>query len=81
MVFSATLTLPASMRRRLRKSGGGATGGTDLENLMDRWVIGGLGVLAPAVLSASCQAFGIACQSIIDSVSESVCWMRISSGV
>jgi hypothetical protein len=35
-VFSATLTLPASLRKRLRKGGGGASGSSDLDSLMDR---------------------------------------------
>ncbi|EFN53172.1 hypothetical protein CHLNCDRAFT_25981 [Chlorella variabilis] len=35
-VFSATLTLPASLRRRLRKGGGGASGSSDLDSLMDK---------------------------------------------
>ena len=34
-VFSATLTLPAALRKRLRKGGGGASGSSDLDNLMD----------------------------------------------
>lgn len=53
-VFSATLTLPASLRRRLRKGGGGASGSSDLDALMDkipfRWVAT---CLAPA-----CHLFG-----------------------
>jgi hypothetical protein len=36
MVFSATLTLPAALRKRLKRGGGGALGGTDLDNLMDK---------------------------------------------
>ncbi len=35
-VFSATLTLPANLRRRLRKGGGGASGSSDLDALMDK---------------------------------------------
>ncbi|KAL6755835.1 P-loop containing nucleoside triphosphate hydrolase protein [Haematococcus lacustris] len=36
LVFSATLTLPKDMRRRLKKGkGGGALGSTDLDSLMD----------------------------------------------
>ena len=35
-VFSATLTLPAALRKRLRKGGGGATGSASLDALMDR---------------------------------------------
>jgi hypothetical protein len=35
-VFSATLTLPAKLRQRLRKGGGGASGSTDLDGLMDK---------------------------------------------
>jgi ATP-dependent RNA helicase DDX24/MAK5 len=34
-VFSATLTLPTNLRKRLRKGGGGASGSAGLENLMD----------------------------------------------
>jgi hypothetical protein len=41
-VFSATLTLPLSLRKRLRKGGGGAGGGSaTLENLMNRLVFRG----------------------------------------
>lgn len=36
MVFSATLTLPASLRKRLRKGGGGQSGAATLDALMDR---------------------------------------------
>ena len=47
-VFSATLTLPANLRRRLRKGGGGASGSSDLDALMDRipfrWAAGVLEV-------------------------------------
>jgi ATP-dependent RNA helicase DDX24/MAK5 len=35
-VFSATLTLPGDMRKRLRKGGGGASGSATLESLMDK---------------------------------------------
>ncbi|KAG7669560.1 hypothetical protein Ndes2526B_g05899 [Nannochloris sp. 'desiccata'] len=35
-VFSATLTLPGEMRKRLRKGGGGASGSATLESLMDK---------------------------------------------
>ncbi|KAL4459000.1 hypothetical protein ABPG75_013865 [Micractinium tetrahymenae] len=35
-VFSATLTLPANLRKRLRKGGGGASGSSDLDSLMDK---------------------------------------------
>eukprot|EP00967_Tisochrysis_lutea_P085707 scaffold120460_cov14-Tisochrysis_lutea.AAC.1 len=35
-VFSATLTLPASLRKRLRRGGGGAMGGVGFEKLMDK---------------------------------------------
>lgn len=35
-VFSATLTLPATLRKRLRKGGGGASGSSDLDTLMDK---------------------------------------------
>ncbi len=35
-VFSATLTLPANLRKRLRKGGGGASGSSDLDGLMDK---------------------------------------------
>jgi ATP-dependent RNA helicase DDX24/MAK5 len=35
-VFSATLTLPANLRKRLRKGGGGASGSSDLDGLMDQ---------------------------------------------
>ena len=35
-VFSATLTLPSSLRRRLRKGGGGSSGSASLGDLMDR---------------------------------------------
>eukprot|EP00955_Chlamydomonas_euryale_P033962 349664-Chlamydomonas_euryale.AAC.1 len=35
-VFSATLTLPVALRRRLRGGTGGAAGGVSLEGLMDR---------------------------------------------
>lgn len=35
-VFSATLTLPAKLRHRLRKGGGGASGSSDLDALMDQ---------------------------------------------
>ena len=34
-VFSATITLPANLRKRLRKGGGGASGSSDLDGLMD----------------------------------------------
>lgn len=34
-VFSATLTLPTEMRKRLRKGGGGSSGSASLESLMD----------------------------------------------
>lgn len=34
-IFSATLTLPASLRKRLRKGGGGASGSASLEKLID----------------------------------------------
>lgn len=34
-VFSATLTLPSELKQRLRKGGGGASGGASLEQLMD----------------------------------------------
>jgi len=37
-VFSATLTLPTSLRKRLRRGGGGAMGGAGFEKLMDKWV-------------------------------------------
>ncbi|KAG1662273.1 hypothetical protein FOA52_002162 [Chlamydomonas sp. UWO 241] len=36
MVFSATLTLPANLRKRLRAGGGGSGGGASLESLIDR---------------------------------------------
>lgn len=36
MVFSATLTLPSSLRARLRRGGGGASGSADLQSLIDR---------------------------------------------
>ena len=36
LVFSATLTLPNDLRKRLRKGGGGGGGGASLESLMDR---------------------------------------------
>ncbi|GBF94480.1 DEAD-box ATP-dependent RNA helicase [Raphidocelis subcapitata] len=36
MVFSATLTLPASLRKRLRRGGGGSSGAATLEGLMGR---------------------------------------------
>jgi ATP-dependent RNA helicase DDX24/MAK5 len=36
MVFSATLTLPAALRKRLRKGGGGQSGAATLDALMDR---------------------------------------------
>lgn len=35
-VFSATLTLPQSMHKRLRKGGGGSSGAATLDNLMNR---------------------------------------------
>ncbi len=35
-VFSATLTLPSGLRKRLRKGGGGSSGSAMLESLMDR---------------------------------------------
>ncbi|KAK9811744.1 hypothetical protein WJX72_009411 [[Myrmecia] bisecta] len=35
-VFSATLTLPASLRHRLKKGGGGSSGSSSLENLMEK---------------------------------------------
>ena len=35
-VFSATLTLPGALRKRLRKGGGGASGSATLESLMDQ---------------------------------------------
>ena len=34
LVFSATLTLPPALRRRVRKGGGGASGSASLEALM-----------------------------------------------
>eukprot|EP00889_Picochlorum_renovo_P000513 jgi/Picre1/27543/NNA_000510.t1 len=34
-VFSATLTLPSEMKKRLKRGGGGAGGGATLEALMD----------------------------------------------
>lgn len=34
-VFSATLTLPSELKKRLRKGGGGASGAASLEQLMD----------------------------------------------
>ena len=53
-VFSATLTLPASLRRRLRKGGGGASGSSDLDALMDkipfRWAL-----LSSALSAPFCQ--------------------------
>jgi superfamily II DNA/RNA helicase len=36
MVFSATLTLPANLRKRLRAGGGGSGGGASLESLIDK---------------------------------------------
>jgi hypothetical protein len=36
-VFSATLTLPAQLHKRLRKGGGGSSGAASLESLMDRY--------------------------------------------
>jgi DEAD/DEAH box helicase len=39
MVFSATLTLPAALHKRLRRGGGGSSGAASLESLMDRWVV------------------------------------------
>ncbi len=36
LVFSATLTLPAELRRRLRRGGGGASGTAAVDALMDR---------------------------------------------
>lgn len=35
-VFSATLTLPSSLRKRLRKGGGGSSGSATLDDLMDK---------------------------------------------
>ncbi|KAF6262592.1 hypothetical protein COO60DRAFT_1699171 [Scenedesmus sp. NREL 46B-D3] len=35
-VFSATLTLPEQLHKRLRRGGGGSSGAASLENLMDR---------------------------------------------
>eukprot|EP00775_Hariotina_reticulata_P001872 gene1872-2209_t len=35
-VFSATLTLPAQLHKRLRRGGGGSSGAASLESLMDR---------------------------------------------
>lgn len=35
-IFSATLSLPSEMRRRLKKGGGGASGSATLESLMDK---------------------------------------------
>ncbi|KAJ9512846.1 hypothetical protein QJQ45_029176 [Haematococcus lacustris] len=52
LVFSATLTLPKDMRRRLKKGkGGGALGSTDLDSLMDMQVLLGMAVTqhAPAL--------------------------------
>lgn len=42
-VFSATLTLPSELRRRLRKGGGGASGSATLESLMDKLPFRGRG--------------------------------------
>ena len=39
-VFSATLTLPADLRRRLRRGGGGASNSSTLETLMDQVPLG-----------------------------------------
>ncbi|KAL6771203.1 hypothetical protein ACKKBF_B34340 [Auxenochlorella protothecoides x Auxenochlorella symbiontica] len=36
MIFSATLTLPANLRHRLKKGGGGSSGSATLDSLMDR---------------------------------------------
>jgi hypothetical protein len=35
-VFSATLTLPAQLHKRLRRGGGGSSGAASLDSLMDR---------------------------------------------
>jgi ATP-dependent RNA helicase DDX24/MAK5 len=43
MVFSATLTLPAALRKRLRKGGGGQSGAATLDALMDRVPFRGAG--------------------------------------
>lgn len=42
-VFSATLTLPTDMRRRLKKGGGGSSGSATLESLMDMVPFAGRG--------------------------------------
>lgn len=42
-IFSATLSLPTELRRRLKKGGGGASGSATLESLMDKIPLRGKG--------------------------------------
>lgn len=61
-VFSATLTLPGDMRKRLRKGGGGASGSATLESLMDKVPLLGRG--KPKVVDLTSE------RKVADKISE-----------
>jgi hypothetical protein len=62
LVFSATLTLPDALRKRLRRGGGGSSGAATLEGLMERIAFRG----EPAVVDLTTQ------RKLADRVEEAV---------
>lgn len=62
LVFSATLTLPDALRKRLRRGGGGSSGAATLEGLMGRVAFRG----EPAVVDLTTE------KKLADRVTEAV---------